>query len=70
MQVAGDLASLRLVSTVTTWLSWVCNISAPPPRCCILACSAYVGLALGDNLMALTHAEKLLHQAKVSGSLK
>ncbi|CAL8338194.1 unnamed protein product [Gadus morhua 'NCC'] len=39
-------------------------------RCCILACSAYVGLALGDNLMALTHAEKLLHQAKVSGSLK
>ncbi|CAL8248098.1 unnamed protein product [Lota lota] len=39
-------------------------------RCCILACSAYVGLALGDNLMALNHAEKLLHQAKVSGSLK
>ncbi|KAJ3597805.1 hypothetical protein NHX12_001322 [Muraenolepis orangiensis] len=39
-------------------------------RCCILACSAYVALALGDNLMALNHAEKLLHQAKVSGSLK
>ncbi|TNN33968.1 CCR4-NOT transcription complex subunit 10 [Liparis tanakae] len=38
-------------------------------RCSILACSAYVALALGDNLMALNHAEKLLHQAKVSGSL-
>ncbi|KAG7235206.1 hypothetical protein INR49_003087, partial [Caranx melampygus] len=35
-----------------------------------LACSAYVALALGDNLMALNHAEKLLHQTKVSGSLK
>ncbi|XP_035019398.1 CCR4-NOT transcription complex subunit 10 isoform X3 [Hippoglossus stenolepis] len=39
-------------------------------RCSILACSAYVALALGDNLMALNHAEKLLHQTKVSGSLK
>lgn len=39
-------------------------------RCSILAGSAYVALALGDNLMALNHAEKLLHQAKVSGSLK
>lgn len=39
-------------------------------RCSILACSAYVALALGDNLMALNHAEKLLHQAKLSGSLK
>ncbi|XP_057690439.1 CCR4-NOT transcription complex subunit 10 isoform X5 [Corythoichthys intestinalis] len=39
-------------------------------RCSILACSAYVALALGDNLMALNHAEKLLHQSKVSGSLK
>ncbi|XP_047217693.1 CCR4-NOT transcription complex subunit 10 isoform X2 [Girardinichthys multiradiatus] len=39
-------------------------------RCSILACSAYVALALGDNLMALHHAEKLLHQTKVSGSLK
>uniref|UniRef100_A0A7N6A599 CCR4-NOT transcription complex subunit 10 n=1 Tax=Anabas testudineus TaxID=64144 RepID=A0A7N6A599_ANATE len=39
-------------------------------RCSILACSAYVALALGDNLMALNHAEKMLHQTKVSGSLK
>lgn len=39
-------------------------------RCSILACSAFVALALGDNLMALNHAEKLLHQTKVSGSLK
>ncbi|XP_066546693.1 CCR4-NOT transcription complex subunit 10 isoform X2 [Amia ocellicauda] len=39
-------------------------------RCSILACSAYVALALGDNLMALNHAEKLLQQAKLSGSLK
>ncbi|KAM9797917.1 CCR4-NOT transcription complex subunit 10 [Neosynchiropus ocellatus] len=39
-------------------------------RCSILACSAYVALALGDNLMALNHAEKLLYQPKVSGSLK
>ncbi|XP_061571147.1 CCR4-NOT transcription complex subunit 10-like isoform X1 [Cololabis saira] len=39
-------------------------------RCSILACSAYVALALGDNLMALNHAEQLLHQTKLSGSLK
>uniref|UniRef100_A0A8C6KTL6 CCR4-NOT transcription complex subunit 10 n=1 Tax=Nothobranchius furzeri TaxID=105023 RepID=A0A8C6KTL6_NOTFU len=39
-------------------------------RCSILACSAYVALALGDNLMALNHAEKLLHQTKASGSFK
>lgn len=39
-------------------------------RCSILACSAYVALALGDNLMALNHAEKLLQQPKLSGSLK
>ncbi|KAM9488075.1 CCR4-NOT transcription complex subunit 10 isoform 3-T3 [Clarias gariepinus] len=39
-------------------------------RCCILACSAYVALALGDNLMALAHADKLLHQPKLSGSHK
>ncbi|XP_013882423.1 CCR4-NOT transcription complex subunit 10 [Austrofundulus limnaeus] len=39
-------------------------------RCSILACSAYVALALGDNLMALNHTEKLLHQTKVSGSFK
>ncbi|XP_004571387.1 CCR4-NOT transcription complex subunit 10 isoform X1 [Maylandia zebra] len=39
-------------------------------RCSILACSSYVALALGDNLIALNHAEKLLHQTKLSGSLK
>uniref|UniRef100_A0AAY4D6M5 CCR4-NOT transcription complex subunit 10 n=1 Tax=Denticeps clupeoides TaxID=299321 RepID=A0AAY4D6M5_9TELE len=39
-------------------------------ECCILACSAYVALALGDNLMALSHSEKLLNQPKLSGSLK
>uniref|UniRef100_A0A3B3VP56 CCR4-NOT transcription complex subunit 10 n=1 Tax=Poecilia latipinna TaxID=48699 RepID=A0A3B3VP56_9TELE len=39
-------------------------------RCSILACSAYVALALGDNLLALHHADKLLHQTKVSGSLR
>ncbi|XP_062395604.1 CCR4-NOT transcription complex subunit 10 isoform X1 [Sardina pilchardus] len=39
-------------------------------RCSILACSAYVALALGDNLMALSHSEKLLYQPKLSGSLK
>ncbi|XP_076773899.1 CCR4-NOT transcription complex subunit 10 isoform X6 [Arvicanthis niloticus] len=39
-------------------------------RCSILACSAYVALALGDNLMALHHADQLLQQPKLSGSLK
>ncbi|RXM34113.1 CCR4-NOT transcription complex subunit 10 [Acipenser ruthenus] len=39
-------------------------------RCSVLACSAYVALALGDNLLALNHAEKLLQQLKLSGSLK
>ncbi|KAG5271863.1 hypothetical protein AALO_G00184970 [Alosa alosa] len=39
-------------------------------RCSILACSAYVALALGDNLMALSHSEKLLYQPKLCGSLK
>lgn len=56
-------------------------VSAPPSsplrraelenlRCSVLACSAYVALALGDNLMALNHAEKLLQQPRLSGSLK
>ncbi|NWW33064.1 CNO10 protein, partial [Panurus biarmicus] len=55
-------------------------IAAPPSSplkkqelenlCSILACSAYVALALGDNLMALNHADKLLQQPKLSGSLK
>ncbi|XP_063308290.1 CCR4-NOT transcription complex subunit 10 isoform X1 [Pelobates fuscus] len=39
-------------------------------RCSVLACSAYVALALGDNLMGLNHAEKLLQQPRLSGSLK
>ncbi|RXM96496.1 CCR4-NOT transcription complex subunit 10 [Acipenser ruthenus] len=39
-------------------------------RCSILACSAYVALTLGDSLLALNHAEKLLQQLKLSGSLK
>ncbi|XP_078720024.1 CCR4-NOT transcription complex subunit 10 isoform X1 [Lampetra fluviatilis] len=39
-------------------------------RCSVLACSAYVALALGDNLIALKHAQKLLQQPKLSGSLK
>lgn len=39
-------------------------------RCSILAGSAYIALALGDNLMALNHAENLLQQPKLSGSLK
>ncbi|XP_023683239.2 CCR4-NOT transcription complex subunit 10 isoform X1 [Paramormyrops kingsleyae] len=39
-------------------------------RCSILACSAYVALALGDNVISLSHAEKLLQQPKLSGSLK
>ncbi|XP_053322431.1 CCR4-NOT transcription complex subunit 10 [Spea bombifrons] len=39
-------------------------------RCSVLACSAYVALALGDNLMALSHADKLLQQPRLSGSLK
>ncbi|KAK7816853.1 hypothetical protein U0070_021650 [Myodes glareolus] len=32
--------------------------------------NAYVALALGDNLMALNHADQLLQQPKLSGSLK
>ncbi|XP_031432587.1 CCR4-NOT transcription complex subunit 10 isoform X5 [Clupea harengus] len=39
-------------------------------RCSILACSAYVALALGDNMIALSHSEMLLHQPKLCGSLK
>ncbi|XP_040595569.1 CCR4-NOT transcription complex subunit 10 isoform X3 [Mesocricetus auratus] len=39
-------------------------------KCSILACSAYVALALGDNLVALSHADQLLQQPKLSGSLK
>ncbi|XP_006890681.1 PREDICTED: CCR4-NOT transcription complex subunit 10 isoform X2 [Elephantulus edwardii] len=46
------------------------NESSETCRCSILACSAYVALALGDNLMALSHADKLLQQPKLSGSLK
>ncbi|XP_014663767.1 PREDICTED: CCR4-NOT transcription complex subunit 10-like isoform X2 [Priapulus caudatus] len=36
-------------------------------RCSVLSASAYVCLYLGDNLVALQHAEKLLEQTKLSG---
>uniref|UniRef100_UPI00358FC8C4 CCR4-NOT transcription complex subunit 10 isoform X2 n=1 Tax=Myxine glutinosa TaxID=7769 RepID=UPI00358FC8C4 len=39
-------------------------------RCSALACSAYVALGLGDSLLALQYAEKLLQQPKLSGSLR
>lgn len=56
---------------LTYWLSpHPFFLSFFPSRCSILACSAYVALALGDNLMALNHADKLLQQPKLSGSLK
>lgn len=65
----GVLSYLTVVPTVS-FVTWVFS---PPLLCCrcsILACSAYVALALGDNLMALNHADKLLQQPKLSGSLK
>lgn len=39
-------------------------------RCSILASSAYVALGLGDNVMALTHAQRLLSQSNLVGGLK
>lgn len=39
-------------------------------RCSILACSAYVALGLGDNVMALAHAQRLLSQSNLLGALK
>ncbi|NXU85950.1 CNO10 protein, partial [Xiphorhynchus elegans] len=61
-----ELENLRQVNNIKYSL-----LNEPPPKLCsILACSAYVALALGDNLMALNHADKLLQQPKLSGSLK
>ncbi|XP_068694299.1 CCR4-NOT transcription complex subunit 10-like isoform X2 [Montipora foliosa] len=42
----------------------------PHLRCSILACSAYVALGLGDNVMALAHAQRLLSQSNLVGALK
>lgn len=42
----------------------------PHLRCSILACSAYVALGLGDNVMALVHAQKLLSQSNLVGALR
>ncbi|XP_073243315.1 CCR4-NOT transcription complex subunit 10-like isoform X3 [Porites lutea] len=42
----------------------------PHLRCSILASSAYVALGLGDNVMALTHAQRLLSQSNLVGGLK
>ncbi|XP_029211498.2 CCR4-NOT transcription complex subunit 10-like isoform X1 [Acropora millepora] len=42
----------------------------PHLRCSILACSAYVALGLGDNVMALAHAQRLLSQSNLLGALK
>jgi len=42
----------------------------PHLRCSILVCSAYVALGLGDNVMALAHAQKLLSQSNLVGALK
>lgn len=39
-------------------------------RCSVLACSAYVALGLGDNVMALVHAQRLLSQSNLVGALK
>ena len=39
-------------------------------RCSVLACSAYVALGLGDNVMALAHAQRLLSQSNLVGALK
>lgn len=39
-------------------------------RCSILACSSYVALGLGDNVMALVHAQRLLSQSNLVGALK
>ncbi|KAJ7323151.1 CCR4-NOT transcription complex subunit 10 [Desmophyllum pertusum] len=42
----------------------------PHLRCSILVCSAYVALGLGDNVMALAHAQRLLSQSNLVGALK
>lgn len=42
----------------------------PHLRCSILACSSYVALGLGDNVMALAHAQRLLSQSNLVGGLK
>ncbi|NXF87475.1 CNO10 protein, partial [Eubucco bourcierii] len=51
-------------------LRQVNNIKYSPLNNCAVILDAYVALALGDNLMALNHADKLLQQPKLSGSLK
>ncbi|XP_035678985.1 CCR4-NOT transcription complex subunit 10-like [Branchiostoma floridae] len=45
-------------------------LQAASLRCSVLACSAYVALGLGDNVTALHHAQNLLTQPSLSGSLK
>ncbi|XP_066289974.1 CCR4-NOT transcription complex subunit 10-like isoform X2 [Branchiostoma lanceolatum] len=44
-------------------------LEAASLRCSVLACSAYVSLGLGDNVTALHHAQTLLTQPSLSGSL-
>lgn len=39
-------------------------------RCSVLACSSYVSLVLGDNVVALQHAKDLLAIPGLAGSLK
>ena len=70
-----QLAVWAVLSCVASVTLAALGLRPPQPsplcsRCSILACSAYVALALGDNLMALNHADKLLQQPKLSGSLK
>lgn len=59
----------------------ICNSAALPGpplksheilnlRCSVLACSAYVSLVLGDNVVALQHAKDLLAIPGLAGSLK
>lgn len=56
---------LRILSSFCTYCCVVCHV-----RCSILACSSYVALGLGDNVMALAHAQKLLSQSNLVGALK
>ncbi|PIK61951.1 putative CCR4-NOT transcription complex subunit 10 [Apostichopus japonicus] len=75
----SDSSSTSTGAKTTTPLMGTSGAPPGPPlkaheilnlRCSVLACSSYVSLVLGDNVVALQHAKDLLAIPGLAGSLK
>ena len=70
MRLCRGAYIILFILFVADIIIYVLSLLVFPYRCSILASSAYVALGLGDNVMALTHAQRLLSQSNLVGGLK